>query len=379
MRVRGGPLLQSSQHARAKTPHRESESFHMRTIRRLLVVLACSFLISPTFRADEPVATDVTFKGHGDLELHGTLLLPAGADADHRVPAVLLLPGSGPTDRDGNQRPMLVTDVLKQIAERLAQEGVATLRFDKRAVMRYAPHWPRDLASIADYFAWAPFVGDATAAFTFLRDHQATDAAHVAILGHSEGGLLALNIAHDLADAANPPAGLILCGTAGRTLDIVLREQIERQVDRSGISDEARAKYLGALEEAIAEVRDKGELTASVPPTLRTLFNPSTVKLLHAYFTVDPLVLCARVRGPVIVLNGEHDAQVSAERDAPRLREALEKREGGWPVELVIAPGTSHNLKPAETMDSPGFTGPVTDEVMEAIVKWARDHLVKDR
>lgn len=350
----------------------------MRAIHSFHVLIA-ALALTGAARADEPVASDVTFKGHGDLVLHGTLLLPPGASAEHPAPAVLLLPGSGPTDRDGNQRPAIITDLLRQIAERLAKEGVASLRFDKRAVLRYAAHWPKDMAAIADYFAWPPFVGDASAAFVYLRDHEATDAARVAILGHSEGGLLALNVAYDLADEPNPPAGLILCGTAGRTLDIVLREQISRQVDRSGISDEARSKYLGALEEAIAEVRDKGELTASVPPTLRTLFNPSTVKLLHAYFTVDPLTLSARVRGPAIVINGEHDAQISAERDAPRLKEALEKREGGWPVELVIAPRTSHNLKSAETMDSPGFTGPVTDEIMEAIVKWTRARLIQTR
>src|SRR5436309_15501621 len=71
---------------------------------------------------------EVTFAGAGGLQLHGTLVLPSGTKG--KAPGVLLLSGSGPTDRNGNQLPQIVTDLLKQIAERLAADGYASLRFD---------------------------------------------------------------------------------------------------------------------------------------------------------------------------------------------------------------------------------------------------------
>src|SRR5688500_9758350 len=81
---------------------------------------------------EKPMPLEVSFTGAGGLKLNGTVLLPSGG-RDQKFPAVLLLPGSGPTDRNGNQPPVLVTDLLKQIADRLAAEGIASLRFDKRS------------------------------------------------------------------------------------------------------------------------------------------------------------------------------------------------------------------------------------------------------
>src|SRR5438309_10683683 len=106
----------------------------------------------------------VTFKGVGGFDLNGTLLMPVGAK---NAPAFVLLSGSGPTDRDDNVNlptMHLQIDVLKQVAERLAQEGVATLRFDKRAVHTYSDKWPKDMTQIGQFFSWDSFVGDAKAA-----------------------------------------------------------------------------------------------------------------------------------------------------------------------------------------------------------------------
>ena len=98
---------------------------------------------------------EVTFSGPGGITLRGTLQLPDGAKG--KVPAALLLAGSGPTDRNGNQPPALVTDLLKQIADRLATEGWASLRYDKRAVRTYAASWPKDVARQNDFGSIAKF------------------------------------------------------------------------------------------------------------------------------------------------------------------------------------------------------------------------------
>src|SRR5262245_18400328 len=96
-----------------------------------------------------PVTARVTeeemeFTGAGGVKLHGSLMVPAGSISIKR-PAVLLVQGSGPTDRDGNQ-PGLAVDTLKQLAKGLAAADVVTFRFDKRACAKVAGQWPKDPA-----------------------------------------------------------------------------------------------------------------------------------------------------------------------------------------------------------------------------------------
>ena len=147
----------------------------------IVTLLALSSIVAVPIVQDE----EVQFSGVGGLKLSGTLTRPEAGDT---LPAVLILPGSGPTDRNGNSIAINVPiELHRQIAERLASEGIASLRFDKRAVMRYSAEWPKDLVGINDFFGWDKFAGDATAAFQFLRTQKRIDAKRVGILGHSEG------------------------------------------------------------------------------------------------------------------------------------------------------------------------------------------------
>ncbi len=317
----------------------------------------------------QPTATEVTFEGVGGLELKGTLLLPEGAGEGQRVPGALLLPGSGPPDRNGNVPPMFVTDLLKQVAERLAAEGIATLRFDKRSAATYAGVWPKDTAEMSEFFAWDHFVGDARAAAAYLRAHEAVDGERVAIVGHSEGGLITLQIAHDTAGTDEAPAAIVLLATAGRRLDDVVRNQIADTLAAQGAPEEVAKGFMDATERAIVQVVRDGTVPGDVPMGLRAIFNPSAAKLLRSYFTIDPTDLAAAYDGPVLLLQGELDSQVLAEKDAPALEAALEARAKGT-TETVIVPGTSHNLKAVQKKTDPGFTGPVVPEAMEKIATW---------
>ncbi|MCA9284813.1 MAG: alpha/beta hydrolase [Phycisphaerales bacterium] len=321
-----------------------------------------------------PVAeSEVTFAGEGGFELQGTLVLPQRTK-DQRVPAVLLIPGSGPTDRDGNQLPALRTDLLKSIATRLANDGIATLRFDKRACARYAASWPKTAEELNAIFGWEEFAGDVAGAYAFLRGDAHIDSSRVAVLGHSEGGLLALQLAHDTSpDRA--PAALVLCATAGRTLDKLIPEQVLASLRRSGIGGPKAAELLAQLDEAIVAVRDTRKLPDRVPPAYTALFNPTVIDILHAYFTIDPAVLAAAYRGPVLVVNGANDVQVSAERDAPVLKKAFDDRAIDATCELFIVPATSHNLKTASSMDDPGVAGPVVPEALDRIAEWLAEEL----
>lgn len=324
---------------------------------------------------DSARSVDVTFTGVGDFELNGTLLLPP-RDGGRRLPAVVLLPGSGPTDRDGNQPPLFRTEVLKSIAERLAEEGVASLRFDKRCCTVYAPRWPKDPESINALFGWEEFSGDVHAAFEFLAAHEAIDPARIAILGHSEGGLLAIQVAHDRSDAETRPAGLILCGTAGRTLDKVIPGQVRASLQRSGLGGPRAEEIMTGLDRAIAAVRAGDPLPDDVPQALKPLFNATILDLLHAYLTVDPTILAASVAGPVLIINGADDIQVSSSLDTPALVAAFGARQGDADlVEVLIVPNTSHNLKTVEDREDAGIDGPVAPIVLERVAAWSREHL----
>jgi len=342
---------------------------------RYLVLL--SFILAP-LAAAQPMAQEVTFEGAGKVMLRGTLLLPAESDPPGpRHPAILLLPGSGPTDRDGNQAPALTTDLLRQIAERLAENGVATLRFDKRAVHSYAAVWPKDPAEMAEFFSFENFVADAAAAYAFLRNQDRTDPTRVAILGHSEGGLIALQIAANMADSRDRPAGLILAATAGRVLDIVVREQIAALLKQQTEDEGIRAMYMGHLERGISAAKAGKPTPDDMPPGLVALFNPSTARILHAYFTIDPAALAARVKGPVLILQGAADTQVSAQRDTPLLLGALMNRPD-TAVDSLIVPQASHNLKhvdPDAKPASPGFSGPAVPAALDRITAWTGTHL----
>src|SRR5438128_1948923 len=127
----------------------------------LAAMLLAAFAI-----AHATTTKEISFAGVGGLKLQGTFEAPAGATG---MKALLLLPGSGPTDRNGNQPPGLITDLLKQIADDLAAHGIASFRFDKRAAHVHAADWPKDASKLNDFFAWDKFVGDAGAALDVLR------------------------------------------------------------------------------------------------------------------------------------------------------------------------------------------------------------------
>jgi alpha-beta hydrolase superfamily lysophospholipase len=320
-----------------------------------------------------PRLIEIAFEGSDGFKLTGELMLPV-SEQGARVPAMLLLPGSGPTDRNGNQPPALNTDLLKQIAERLAESGVATFRFDKRAVARYQSQWPiSDPEAMNEFFAFGHFVADATAALRILRERDEIDPERIGIIGHSEGGLIALSIGSRLRGTEAAPRTLVLLATAGRTLDVVFREQITRQL--GGADAPGADQFLAKLDEAVDALKAREPLPDGLPAPLPGLFNPTTHNIWHAYFTIDPKDVAESVEGDVLVLQGGGDVQVSASRDASRLLKALAARDSGA-VSVVIVPGVSHNLKPLKGPGDPGFAGPVAQEALGAIVEWSRARLI---
>ena len=180
----------------------------------------------PRFYARGTKARAVRFDGAEGATLEGTLLLPIWTELE-RVPGVVLVSGSGPTDRDGNNAllPERI-DVLRQVAERLAAAGIASLRYDKRGIGASTPRPRGSLAEQERFFAWDNFVADVAAAHAELVRHDEIKSYATALAGHSEGGLLVLAAAPTI--ARHKPHAMVLMGTPGRALGDVLRGQIER-------------------------------------------------------------------------------------------------------------------------------------------------------
>jgi pimeloyl-ACP methyl ester carboxylesterase len=342
----------------------------------LLVALAVlAATVNAQTATNQFTEREVTFAGAGGFQLRGTLVLPSAIKG--KVPGVLLLPGSGPTDRNGNQGSQLITDLLKQIAERLAADGYASLRFDKRAAHGYASTWPKDMAALNSFFSYDAFVGDARGALDFLKAQPEVNPKQTVVAGHSEGGLIAMQIVHDLEGKSNAPAALILLSTAGRPYSALVTDQVYASLKRSNVTGDAAKPYEDYLPRAIDQVIKEGTAPPNPPPGLAALFNPSAMKLLQVEFAVDPVSLLSAYSGPVLVIQGEKDIQISPTKDFPVLQSTLKERKKGT-YKAVVVLTASHNLKRVENENvEPGFTGPVVPNVLATISDWLKQTLKK--
>ena len=245
--------------------------------------------------------------------LHGTLLKPSSTTP---VAVALLIAGSGPTDRDGNNPEGGQSDSLKRLAQSLAKQGIASLRYDKRGVAasRAATPDERDL-SVEGY------VRDAMAWAHLLKSNQAFD--RLILVGHSEGAL----IASLAAEQAQADALVVIAGSA-RPIDQLLREQLAARLPPHLV---AQSNQL--LDRLLTE-----QLSPQVPTQLHVLFRPSVQPYLISLLRQKPGEAFARLQMPALIVQGSHDIQVSV-ADAQALQAAKPD------AELLIIPGMNHMLR----------------------------------
>ena len=253
--------------------------------------------------------------------LAGTLL-----NAGHGAPVVVIIPGSGPTDRDGNS-PLGVTAAnLRLLAEGLATRGISTVRIDKRGMFgsKAAVANGNDV-TIADYAA------DAHAWAKAAR--SATGVKCVWLLGHSEGSLVALAAGQDPRDLC----GVISVSGMGRKFAAVLREQLNANPANAPILAPALAT-IDSLE-AGRPVDSK-----TLPAPLQPLFNDSVQPYLIKLMAQDPARLAVSLKLPLLIVQGDRDLQVKV-ADASALAKAQPK------AKLILLPGVNHVLKIVATDD----------------------------
>ena len=277
-----------------------------------------SLLIVAAFVAAAQAATPVErqLTAPGPLgSLAGTLI-----DAGKRSRVVVIIPGSGPTDRDGNNPLGGRPSNLRMLAEGLAERGITTVRIDKRGMFgsKAAVANGNDVtiaAYAADAHAWAKAA------------RTATGAKCVWLLGHSEGSLVALAAAQDPRDLC----GVISVSGAGRKLGTVIREQLTSNPANATILTPALAT-LDSLEKA-----QKVD-SATLPAPLQPLFNNAVQPYLIDLMAQDPARLAATLKLPLLIVQGGRDLQVKV-ADADVLAAAQPK------AKLVILPGVNHVLK----------------------------------
>lgn len=246
--------------------------------------------------------------------LHATLLTPEGPT---RAVAVIL-PGSGPTDRDGNSPGGLVASTYRLLAEGLAEHGVATVRIDKRGVGQSGS------AMIAEQdLTFQTYIDDARA--WAAEAARITGQPCVWLIGHSEGSQIALAAAQD----GNPSVcGLVLLAGAGRPAGVILRDQL-----RAGLPETLLAPAFAVLDELEA-----GRTVTNAPPELAGLFRPSVQPYLISWIGLDPTDLIRVYEGPVMIGHGSTDIQVGMV-DANALSAARPT------AHLVVWDGVNHVLK----------------------------------
>jgi uncharacterized protein len=299
---------------------------------------------------------DLQFAGAGGVTLAATLLLPLRSEIQP-VPGVVLIAGSGPTDRDGNNPLIPVKiDLLRLIAERLAAAGIATLRYDKRGIGRSSARPQGNLDAEERFFLWEHFVADAMAAHAALLRQNEIKPYATAFLGHSEGGLLAL--AATGAMGARRPYGLVLASTPGRKLADIVREQIAR----------AAPAFVATADRIISSILDSGRVPADISPELQLVFPAYAGPFLKSALAFDPAAALARTDNACLLVHGGADAQVVPFADIQPLLDVLATRRAG--SEALVVPAVSHNLKPVSSPTDPGYAGPLAPAVGAKLAEW---------
>ena len=280
------------------------------------------------------------------LGLGGTITMPRSATGP--VPVAIIIAGSGPTDRNGNSVMGIRPNSYAQLAWRLAERGIATLRYDKRGMPGTQGTFDIRNMTLDD------FAADARAAAESLaRDPRFS---RVVLVGHSEGASLALIAARQGA----PVAGVVHVSGLGRPLSEVMREQLSRQFDSATLVryDTAMKQYL------------RGEQPADVPPQLAMLFVPVNRTFMRSLAAFDPPAAIRAVRQPVLIVQGETDLQATV-ADAERLHAVRPD------ARLVVVAEANHVLKHIADRtlagQGPTYTDPslpIMPAVVAAIADW---------
>jgi uncharacterized protein len=317
-------------------------------------------------------SSDVSFAVDG-TKTYGTLEIPAHRNGQH-LAAALLLAGSGPTDRDGNQPSQDITpQTLKLVAGVLAQQGIMTLRFDKYFTGQTGAG---TFASDPGNIDLNAYIRQADAAYVFLRGQPAADRQHMLVVGHSEGGFYAMLVA----DTVSPhPAGLALLEPQDQRilsqLALQLDEQLNAAVQQGQLSASAAQQQAEGISNAIAQFRagqqveTDGLLPQIVQQLTPELLTPGNAKAARTNDAISPVDAAAKVAAGtrVLVTDGTADTNIPVSTISP-LASAL-KGAGTTGPGLKVLTGVNHDLHLPGTANNDAV---LAASVVVALKAWAQ-------
>ena len=268
-----------------------------------ILSLICLFIGMTFFtEAQNFSSTEITVNRFVD----GTLLIPESVE---NPPLVILIAGSGPTDRDGNQS-FMKNDMLKKLAEELTKNGIATFRYDKRVVKQLKTR------TFDKNIRFDDFVDDAKSVVTYFKPSYSS----IIIAGHSQGSLVGILAAETEVD------GFISLAGAGNPIDQIILEQITKT-----------APFFTEDTKRVLEILKNGNTTTDFPPALASMFNLDIQPFMSNWMQYNPQKLIENLEIPVLLINGTKDLQVST-------KEAQLLKEHKTDAELVIIENMNHLL-----------------------------------
>jgi pimeloyl-ACP methyl ester carboxylesterase len=285
--------------------------------------------------------------------LAGTLSRPTQSTAS-RLPAVVLVGGTGPSDRD---EMVFGIPILGQIANALADAGFIVVRYDKRGIGQSGGR--AESASLND------FADDVRAVVKMLSDRKDVDPKRIAVIGHSEGGAVAL-IAGAKEKKIAAIALIAANGVPGAELILAQQQHLLNKSQLSAEEKQAKIDLQKRIHEAVITGKGWDQLPADVR---RQVDNPEFQSIL----TNDPAKVMPDVRQPILIVQGELDTQV-APANADRLEELARQRKKAPPVDVVKIAGVNHLLVPAKTGEVDEYKSlpdrQVSAKVIDALVTW---------
>ena len=277
-----------------------------------------------------------------DQEIQGTLLSPK---KQNNAPLAILIAGSGPTDRDGNQA-HLKNNSLKYLAEGLAEKEISVFRYDKRIIAQMNKGTVQE-----DKVTFEDGVNDALLVVNYFKKKY----KNIIIIGHSEGALIGL-----LAAQKTPVSKLISLSGAGSNSAALIEEQIKKN-----------APQLKEESQRILNLLKKGEQVENISPYLAPVFRKSVQPYLISWFKYDPTKEITKMKIPVFIIQGTNDLQVER-KEAQLLKEAQPK------AQLLFVEGMNHILKEVKTIEenqqsylNPDI--PISPKLIEAIAQFIKN------
>lgn len=250
-------------------------------------------------------------------DICGTLAIP---EHPKRTPVVIIIAGSGPTDRDANSTLGIKTNSYKMLAAGLAKNGISSLRFDKRGIGESKASVTNEIDLRFD-----TYINDVIGWIALLKQDKRFSG--IIILGHSEGSLIGM-----IAAEKGEVSKFISFAGAGRPIDLVLKEQLQKQLPPD-LMEESN-KIIDSLK--------AGFTVSKVNPVLLSLYRPSVQPYMISWLKYDPAREISKLKIPVLIIQGKTDIQVSTE-DARLLSTAKPD------AQLLLIDNMNHIMKESDS------------------------------